>query len=321
MPKTTVALFGANGTLGNRILHALIAYPELPFNLVAFIRPESSLKIDHWVSNLTVYGVDLTLIDADSLSSMLAGVDVVVSAVGSAVLPYQHVIQDAAAKADVRRFYPSSFGMPQVVRFEAQDVSMINSTWDLKMKTLEAALKHPAICEGRMTYTVINNSECFDAAGETIFCPWLDTQVEEYNMIAVGDSTAKMDYISDLDVAAYLVESIQHPEVSENQILFFQGYITNFEEVAQLLRKHSGKTVTINLLDWQSAERIIRNPNSASSSFPGKSKFSLDFIIALRHVQGQGRLWMPKGQTHNHLFPNIKIHTVDERFSELLKSS
>lgn len=127
MPKTKVALFGANGTLGNRILHTLIAYPERPFNLVAFIRPESSLKIDHWVSNLTVYGVDLTLIDADSLSSMLAGVDVVVSAVGSEVLPYQHVIQDAAAKAGVRRFYPSSFGMPQVIRFEAQDVSVINS--------------------------------------------------------------------------------------------------------------------------------------------------------------------------------------------------
>ncbi|CVK84440.1 uncharacterized protein FPRN_01956 [Fusarium proliferatum] len=127
MPKTTVALFGANGTLRNRILHTSIAYPERPFNLVAFIRPESSSKIDHWVSNLTVYGVEVTLIDAVSLSSMLAGVDVVVSAVGSAVLSYQHVIQDAAAKADVRIFHPSSFGMPQVVRFEAQDFSMINS--------------------------------------------------------------------------------------------------------------------------------------------------------------------------------------------------
>ncbi|SCV33671.1 uncharacterized protein FFB14_04632 [Fusarium fujikuroi] len=134
MPKTTVALFGANGTLGNRILHTLIVYPERPFDLVAFIRPESSLKIDHWVSNLTVYGVDLTLVDADNLNLMLAGVDVVVSAVGSAVLPYQQVIQDDAAKAGVRRFYPSSFGMPQVVRFEAQDFSMINSKaiWGLK---------------------------------------------------------------------------------------------------------------------------------------------------------------------------------------------
>jgi hypothetical protein len=63
-------------------------------------------------------------IATDDLAALLADekVDVVFSALGGKILAKQNVVQDAAAKAGARRFYPSEFGMHHVVWLPDGDV-------------------------------------------------------------------------------------------------------------------------------------------------------------------------------------------------------
>ncbi|CAG9983308.1 unnamed protein product [Clonostachys byssicola] len=317
MQSLTVALIGANGQIGNFILHELLASREAQFHVLAFIRPNSQLKYRGPQENVTVHDTDISKVTADSLAPYFRGADVVVSAVGAELLSRQNVLQDAAAIADVRRFYPSEFGMHSVLRMRTEEATLIHPTWAQKMKCLDEAMKHPAVVSGRMSYTVIGCSDSFDAPGEILLCPWEDPNAMEYNMYAVGDANAKMDFTSMRTTAAYLVASICRPEISENRFLAFSGDFISIAEVADLLRSHSGKKVSVHEIPWEQAEDIIRNPSLAPPELVKASNFPVDFLIALRHVQGSGTMWRAPGQTHNSLFPNVKHQSVVEYFSYL----
>lgn len=112
----TVALLGANGQFGNAILHALLSCKEKNFNIVAFISPKADLKSNADVRKVKVVRMDLLTATVAEIAAALKGVEVVLSAVGGNILPRQLEIQDAAAEAGVRRFFPSEFGMHQVVQ-------------------------------------------------------------------------------------------------------------------------------------------------------------------------------------------------------------
>lgn len=188
------------------------------------------------------------------------------------------------------------------------------------MRCLEDAIKHPAVCDGRMTYTVIGCGEHLDAPLEPKLCPWLDAEAAEYTIQAVGDVKAKIDYNSLHDVAAFLVASICQPEVSENRIFGFRSDYISHEEIANLLRKHSGKKVTLNVISPQEAADMIQHPASVSDELKGGSMFPVDFWLSLRLAQGQGRFWRPPGQLHNHLFPHVQTLSFDAYFSALFKA-
>lgn len=113
MPK--IALFGASGQIGAAILKALLTDPSL--NTIQILAPGTSSKVpanDH--PNLSTKTIDLTSAKRDDLAKDLAGVDVVVSALNGKALEAQSVIQDAAADAGVRRFYPSEYGSHHIYR-------------------------------------------------------------------------------------------------------------------------------------------------------------------------------------------------------------
>ena len=164
------------------------------------------------------------------------------------------------------------------------------------MRYLEDTIKHPAVRDGRMSYTVIGCGENFDVPLEPILCPWCDTEAEEYIIQVVGDPEAKMDCTSVHDVAAFLVASICQPAVSDNQIFGFRSDYISHMEIADLLEKYSGKKVKLNKISPMKAAEIIRNPTSAPASLKGGSTFPVDFWLSLRLVQGQGRCWRPPGQ-------------------------
>lgn len=74
----TVALFGANGQIGEAILDALVTCQKQQFDVLAFIQPESSPPSGADARNVTVHAIDI--FDKDAVASKLEGVDVVVSA-------------------------------------------------------------------------------------------------------------------------------------------------------------------------------------------------------------------------------------------------
>lgn len=192
------------------------------------------------------------------------------------------------------------------------------------MKCLDDAMKHPAIKSGQMTYTVIGCAELYDVQNEPILCPWLDnsesTAQNGYEVQCVENPDAKMDYSSCADVAKYLVATLQHPERSENKVLGFRSDHISYNEIAQLLRKHSKKEVRINLISIDQAKRILKDPSSAPERLQGGSTFPVDFWVLLRYVQSQGTFWRPPGMLNNDLFPEITPTSVDKYFEGLFSN-
>jgi hypothetical protein len=148
-PFPTIALFGANEQIGDRILHAFLSSKEHDFQIIAFIPPESSLQPSG--KALRVEAVDLTKATRDELASKLQGVDAVISALNGAALESQSTIQDAAADAGVRRFYPSEYGFHQIYRKPNDPMGSIHPAWNLKARyvfstrTFSSANKKPGL--------------------------------------------------------------------------------------------------------------------------------------------------------------------------------
>lgn len=129
MSLEKIALFGANGQFGNAILHALMQCKQRSFHVLAFISPRNDLKYYGDRRNIVVHQIDLaaTEIDENYVAALLDGVQVVLSCLGGSLLHRQRMIQDAAAKASVHRFYPSEFGMHQIVRFPGEEHGLLHS--------------------------------------------------------------------------------------------------------------------------------------------------------------------------------------------------
>lgn len=185
------------------------------------------------------------------------------------------------------------------------------------MKCLEDAIKHPAVKSGKMTYTVIGCAEVFDVPREPLLCPWMNTAAEEYTLCYVGDPDAQMDYSSLHDVAAFYVASICSPELSENRELGFRSDHISFTDVAKILRRVSGKNVTLREIPIQTVKEIIADPSSAPDDLKEGSTFPVDFWLALRSVQGQGRFWRPPGQLSNALFKQVQTQSFADYLSAL----
>ncbi|CAI7630615.1 unnamed protein product [Penicillium glandicola] len=320
-----IALFGANGQVGRHVFNTLIGWKEPEFKVVAFVSPTSDFDLsDYSEVKATVERVDLNDATVDDLAVTLAShkVDVVVSTLGRQVITKQGIIQDAAAKAGVKRFFPSEFGMHQIPWFPGEG-GYLHPTWDMKIKCLDDAIKHPAIQSGQMTYTVIGCAELYDVHDEPILCPWLEKDEaitkSEYQVQCVGNPDAKMDYSSCADVAKYLVASIQYPERSENKILGFRSDFISYTEIALLLEKHSGKKARTNVTSIEQVKEILKDPSTAPAEFQRGSTFPVDFWILLRYVQGKGTFWRPPGLLHNDLFPEITPTSVEEYFKTLFR--
>ncbi|KAJ5709448.1 NAD(P)-binding protein [Penicillium malachiteum] len=321
----TIALFGANGQVGKYVFNTLIEWKESEFRVIAFVSPNSDFRLNQYGGMKALEErLDLHKITVDDLAVILAhhNVDVIVSTLGHAVINKQGVIQDAAAKAGVKRFYPSEFGMHQIPWFPGEG-GYLHPTWAVKIKCLDDAIKHPAIQSGKMTYTVIGCAEMYDMPDEPILCPWLEKDElitkKGYQVQCVGNPDAKMDYSCCADVAKYLVASIQHPERSENKILGFRSDFISYSEITQLLEKHSGKKARLNVTSIEQVKTIVKDPSTAPAEFQRGSTFPVDFWILLRYVQGQGTFWRPPGLLSNDLFPEVTPTSMEAYFKSLFE--
>ncbi|RAH76694.1 hypothetical protein BO86DRAFT_443031 [Aspergillus japonicus CBS 114.51] len=299
----TIALFGANGQVGKAALEALMRCKDPPIHILAF-------------------RVDLNIVACNNLATILADgkADVVISALGGQIINEQGLVQDAAAQAGVKRFYPSEFGMHQVV-WLPDEPAYVHPIWDVKLRCFEEAIRHPAIKSGSMNYTVIGCSDSYDAAKEPLFCPWLeiDTNLTHngYTIHCVGDPEAKMDYSTFNDTGNFLVATLRRPELSENRCLGFRSDQLSFAEVGDVLQKYSGRPVRLEVILVDQVKDILKNPSSAPVEWCRKSTFPTDFFLTIRCAQGQGVFWRPPGFLHHHLFPEVQPVTVAEYFKKL----
>ena len=132
-PYKTIALFGANGQIGDRILNTLLNTDRHQFEIIAFIPPTSQLQTgQNEKKNVPTKTFDLTKIKCEELTSELQGVDAVVSALNGKTLEIRSTIQDAAADAGVKRFVPSEYGMHHIYRKPGDPKGYIHPAWNMK---------------------------------------------------------------------------------------------------------------------------------------------------------------------------------------------
>jgi putative NADH-flavin reductase len=131
-PLSTVALFGANGQIGDRILNALVTNSRHQFKILAFIPLSTQLQSANGARNVSVQELDLIKAGRESLAAKLQGVDAVVSALNGEALKAQAMIQDAAADSGVKRFYPSEYGMHHIYRKPGDAMGYVHPAWSMK---------------------------------------------------------------------------------------------------------------------------------------------------------------------------------------------
>jgi hypothetical protein len=116
MTFQTIALFGANGQIGECILRALLQSKKL-FSIIAVIPPGTAAPQEvEEAKTVTIKEIDLFEASREELGEALKSVEVVISALNGKALEAQYTIQDAAADAGVQRFYPSEYGFHHIYR-------------------------------------------------------------------------------------------------------------------------------------------------------------------------------------------------------------
>ena len=71
----TIALFGASGQIGERVLHTLVSSKRKDFKVIAFVPPGSESQVSE---SVTVKTFDLEKATREQLAQDLKGVDAVV---------------------------------------------------------------------------------------------------------------------------------------------------------------------------------------------------------------------------------------------------
>ena len=250
-----IALFGANGQIGTRILQALLDHSK-GFTVTAFVQPGARLEQVGERRYVTIKEIDLQKTDRDDLAQVLQGHDAVVSALNGPALATQPLIQDAAADANVQRFYPSEYGMHHLYRRAGDEWAYMHPMWDMKNRANKQCLLHPAILEGKMSYTMIGCGDFYNQEREKVWCPWTQTDVKEYTLHAVISADAKADCTHLDDFAAFLVATLAEPTKSRNAHLNFVSDTVSTSQIATLLSRHSGKKAHVEVLSEEEMQRM-----------------------------------------------------------------
>lgn len=353
MAYETIALFGANGQIGQRILERLSHNPKANFKVLAFIPPQDELPSAGNDHKTVIKTFDANDFSREELAKDLKGVDAVVSALNGKALNAQTIIQDAAADAGVKRFYPSEYGMHHIYRkpddsrgylhpvswlHQPRCVLFADNTqlWNQKdeyavllshvcralalmnFRLNEKAVLHPAVLSGKMSYTVIGCGDFYNQDREPVWCPWTRDDVSEYTIHVIGDPEMRADFTHLDDFAEYLVATLLEPEKSENQYLNFVSDTISHMEIADKLRKVTGKTVKLECFPLEKMHEIATEPQKAPAELK-QSAFPPDFWFMVKGMQGQGRFRRPRGQIHNDVFPDVERTTFEKYFTQKFK--
>ncbi|EKG10309.1 NmrA-like protein [Macrophomina phaseolina MS6] len=318
MAYETIALFGANGQIGQRILERLSHNPKANFKVLAFIPPQDELPSAGNDHKTVIKTFDANDFSREELAKDLKGVDAVVSALNGKALNAQTIIQDAAADAGVKRFYPSEYGMHHIYRKPDDSRGYLHPLWNQKDELNEKAVLHPAVLSGKMSYTVIGCGDFYNQDREPVWCPWTRDDVSEYTIHVIGDPEMRADFTHLDDFAEYLVATLLEPEKSENQYLNFVSDTISHMEIADKLRKVTGKTVKLECFPLEKMHEIATEPQKAPAELK-QSAFPPDFWFMVKGMQGQGRFRRPRGQIHNDVFPDVERTTFEKYFTQKFK--
>ena len=210
----------ASGSLGTPVLSALIRSGR--FNLTVLKRPASSAT---YPSSVTVTEADLASLD--SVTSALKGQDAVVSTLGTAGLPGQPLIVDAAVQAGVKRFLPSDFGC-DIANPKAGVMPVFKYKVDTHKHLREVAASNPSF-----TYSLVCTNAFLDWGLEKNFLlNWSESKPKLYDGGNSIFSATTLDTIGDAVVGV-----LSHPEETKNRFVYVKDIDVSQKQLLEIAKK------------------------------------------------------------------------------------
>lgn len=171
-----------------------------------------------------------------------------------------------------------------------------------------------------MTYTLVGCGDFYNQPREKTWCPWAQSSVESYTLPILGNPDALMHLTHIDDLASFIVQTLLHPELSQNKRLNFVSDTISYSRIAELLEKYSRKRVIKDIMPLEVVHRVMIDPANVPSQLGygtgrGKSAVPVDFWFLIRAMQGEGRYLRAPGEMSNELFPEARI----TRFEDYLR--
>ncbi|KAI1753798.1 hypothetical protein F4782DRAFT_495695 [Xylaria castorea] len=263
-----VVLAGATGNLGPAILEQLL---KAGFQVTVLTRQGSTHDLP---ASVTAKPVDYDSIE--SLTAALQGQDAVVSTLGTAGLPKQLNLVEAAVKASVERFIPSEFGSDTT---NAKNSAL--AVFGHKVATHKALAKEAA--NGNISYTAIITGPFFDwglKAGLLI-----NPKEKTITLYDGGERHFSTTTLESIGKA--VVGVLKKPEETKNRTVYVQDAAPTLKQLKAVAEKVTGST-------WQGKEVSVENdilpPAFAElkKEIPDPSKFALPMITASIWGEGYG---------------------------------
>lgn len=198
------------------------------FNVTVVKRPSSSANFPHMV---TVRTADLSSID--SVTAAFEGQDAVVSTVGTAGLPGQGVLVEAAIAANVKRFLPSDFGS-DIANHKTSVLPVFKSK-----NAMHKALRKAAAAKPDFTYTLVCNGAFLDWGLEkNLLLNWKESKPKLFDGGKNMFSATMLDSVGEA-----VVGILSHPEETKNRFVYVKDMDISQNRLLEIAKKvDPGKT-------------------------------------------------------------------------------
>ncbi|KAK8119771.1 NAD(P)-binding protein [Apiospora kogelbergensis] len=205
----------------------------------------------------------------EDLVGALRGQDAVVSAIGTMAVAHQRVLVEAAARAQVKRFVPSEYGL-NTRSAGLRDTKlgrMLKPKIDMVDRLIELA-EHSA---GAFTWTGLGNNLFFDSSLEAGLLG-IDISAQKATIVDSGDelfSTSNRGL-----VARAVVAVLERPDETANRYLMVQSFVTTQNELLKVVSEEmqkasdgSGQKFEVKHITAAGTEKVADDALSGGNAF------------------------------------------------------
>jgi putative NADH-flavin reductase len=218
----TVCLIGASGNLGTLILKHLLASPQ-QFQVKIVSRESSTATFPDSIP-VTRVPDDYP---AEQLTQAFRGVDVVVAAVSMLGMGEQYKFIDACLAANVKRYFPTEFGLDDLPDWLLQLREMFKIKHDVRDYLIAkqgTGLEWTSVC-----------CNAFFEMG--VASGFFQLHWKEKKAVLLDGGEAKFVATTLDTVAVAVVRAIERPEVSRNRILLVQDFRTSQRQILDAVQE------------------------------------------------------------------------------------
>lgn len=268
MAIKTVAVVGANGTLGSKVVSGLVGSGL--FDVSVIQRASSSSPPSYPSSQVKVVPVDDGFIHA-SLVPALRGQDALIIAFPLRDLDAHLRLVDAAAAAGVKHVMPADFGSVDAESAPAQElVKLYRSKLAVKRRVQSLAEENPSF-----TWTGIVCGHFFEW-GLKEYLYRADLAKHTIDILDGGKHRASATTLTRVAEAVVRILKLHGDEAVRNKTLFIQSFCISQLELVQALEKATGSKWTVN--DYDSEKFISERREKADA---GDFMANEDLVFAI----------------------------------------